>query len=243
MRKQQDELEAELVTTQNLNAKLNNMVDKSSVEAVDRARAERDQTIRDKDNSIKAAQSQVAQAHQKQKEAENEASNAANTLKRNSFLYIGLLAFTLLCQCIINPQVVADFINFFKVPVVSAFSCMIEYIEWLIDLSNKIYLWLAWVLRILLTLIIIAIIIGIIMIIIHLIDWYKKRWCTLSLKVAVCTISIISVFGVNIRRFLPINLILLFIIVQVCYLFVLLYFDKYYTKHYKTDKWKKIQNH
>ena len=45
----------EATAIQNQNSKLKEMVSKSSVEAVDRARAERDQAIRDKDKGIKAA--------------------------------------------------------------------------------------------------------------------------------------------------------------------------------------------
>ena len=91
LRKEQEKLIAEVATTRDQNAKLRDMVDKSSVEAVDRARAERDQAIRDKEKAIKAAQSQAShetyEAHQKQKDAERKAKKAIDTLKERSFLY------------------------------------------------------------------------------------------------------------------------------------------------------------
>ena len=61
----------EVINIRDQNSKLRDMVDKSSVEAVDRARAERDQAIRDKEKGIEAAQSQSThetyEAHQKQR--------------------------------------------------------------------------------------------------------------------------------------------------------------------------------
>lgn len=84
-----------LTATQDQVAKLRTMVDKSSVDAVDTARRERDQAIKDKNDSIRAAQSQAShetyEAHQKQRAAEHQATKAKQTLKERSFLYMGLL--------------------------------------------------------------------------------------------------------------------------------------------------------
>lgn len=222
------------------------MVDKSSVDAVDRARAERDQALRDKDKGIKAAQSQAShetyEAHQKQKDAEQQAKKAVATLKERSFLYMGLLAFTLLCVGVMNTQVVSDFLDFFKVPSVGIYNMASDYIEWLISLSDKLEIGWAWVVRILLTLIILGACFGIIICLFSLWKWYKVRWCTLSLKTMVVTISIITVFGEPIKRVFSINLILLFFLVQICYLFTLWYFDAYFANRYRTDEWEQIQN-
>ena len=223
------------------------MVSKSSVEAVDRARAERDQAIRDKEKGIKAAQSQAThetyEAHQKQKDAEQQAKKAVATLKERSFLYIGLLAFTLLCVGAMNSQVVSDFLDFFKVPAIGIYNIASDYTDWLISLSDKLEIGWAWVVRILLTLLIIGACFGVIVCIGSLWKWYKSRWCTLSLKVIVISLAIITVFGKPISSFLPINLILLFFLIQVGYLCVLWYFDGYFANRYRTDDWKKIQNH
>ena len=222
------------------------MVDKSSVEAVDRARAERDQAIRDKEKGIKAAQSQAThetyEAYQKQKDAERKAKKAIDTLKERSFLYMGLLAFTLFCVGVMNSQVVSDFLNFFKVPAIGIYTMTSDYTDWLISLSDKLEIGWAWVARILLTLLIIGACFGVIVCIGSLWKWYKSRWCTLSLKVMVVTLAIITVFGEPIRSIISINLILLFFLVQIANLFVLWYFDGYIEKRYRTDEWKAIQN-
>ena len=222
------------------------MVDKSSVEAVDSARRERDQAIKDKKDGIRVAQSQatheIHEAHRKQKEAEQKAKVATETLKERSFLYIGLLAFTLLCIGIMNAQVVSDFINFFVVPVTGIYKYACDYFSWLIGLSGKMDVAWAWVVRILLTLLFIALICYAVMGFVSLFKWYKHRWCTLSLKTMVVTIAIITVFGEPIRKVIRINLILLFFLVQICYLFTLWYFDGYFANRYRTDEWEQIQN-
>lgn len=221
------------------------MVIKSSVDAVNKANAEREQAIRDKNAGIKAVQSkashEVYEAHQKQKEAENKASSAIKTLETRSFLYIGLLAYTLLGVAIMNPQVVSDFLDFFKIPAVGIYNALNDYINWLINLSKSMEAVWAWVIRILLSLIIIALCVRIVVGVCHLITWYKSRWCTLSLKVMVITLAIISVFGEPIRTVIPINLILLFFISQLLYLFVLVYFDGYFENRYRTDEWEAFQ--
>lgn len=222
------------------------MVDKSSVEAVDSARRERDQAIRDKKEGIRAAESKAFHetyaAEQKQKEAENKAKKAIATLKERSFLYMGLLAFTLFCVGIMNAQVVSDFIDFFVIPANRIYESACEYTDWIISLSDKMDIVWAWVIRILLSLLIIAIILGIGYAILSVIKWYKKRWCTLSVKTMVVTLAIITAFGEPLRGFISINLVLLFFLIQIAYLFVLWYFDGYFENRYRLDEWKRIQN-
>lgn len=59
---------------------------------------------------IKASKNE---AHGKQRKSEEEAKKAKEKLKKKSFLYFGLLAFTLFCNGITNNLVVSDFIAFF----------------------------------------------------------------------------------------------------------------------------------
>lgn len=176
------------------------------------------------------------------KDAERKAKEATKTLEKRSFLYMGLLAFTLLCVGIMNNQVASDFIDFFKIPAFGIYEASSDYIDWFISLSDKMDIAWAWVVRILLTFLIISIIVGIGIGISAIAKCYKTRWCTLSLKIMVVTLAIITVFGEPIRGAVSINLILLFILIQIAYLFVLWYFDGYFENRYRSDEWKKIQN-
>lgn len=246
LRNEQVELLEELEDTQALNDKLREMVDKSSVEAVDKANAERKQALRDCEKKIKEIKSQsiheTYEAHEKQRQAEAEAKEAKEKLEKNTYLSFGLLTFTLICCGIMNATVRNDIIDFFVVSGTTIYESLSTYVDWLINLSDKMEWYWAWLLRILFSGAIIACLFGIGAGIFALYSKYKERWCTLSLKVLACTIATLTVFGEPIRRFIPINLILLFFIIQIGYLIVLWYFDGYFENRYQRDKWEQIQN-
>ena len=228
------------------NSKLQELVSKSNVEAVKKANAERDQARRDAAEKVEQIKRKcyhdTCEAEKKEREATERAKKAEDDLKRKTFLAFGLLAFTLLCVGVMNAQVRADFIDFFKVPAIGIFNLASNYIDWLIGLSDKLKIGWAWVIRILLTLLIGAGFFGCGFGIFVLIKKDNQIWCTLSIKVIVISLAIITVFGKPISSFLPINLILLFFLIQVGYLSVLWYFDGYFANRYRTDDWKKIQN-
>ena len=236
----------ELQDTRDLNVKLKSMVDDSNVYAVKKANNERNAAIRDKEESIKKIKSdadcEIYKAKSAQQNAEREAEKSATELTRMSFLYVGLLAFTQLCCAIANIQLREDFFDFFTVPFRVISELKNGYAAWLISLSDKMESGLAWFIRIFVSILVIGLVVAIIFFITALIMTYAKRWCTLSLKVLVATLAILSVFGEFIRKFLPINLILLFFLVQVGYLIILWYFDGYYYSRHRTDEWEQIQN-
>lgn len=228
------------------NSKLQELVSKSNVGAVNKANAERDQARRDAAEMVEQIKRKcyhdTYEAEKREREATERAKKAEDDLKRKTFLAFGLLAFTLLCEGVMNAQVRADFIDFFKVPVIGIFNVASNYIDWLIGLSDKLEIGWAWIIRILLTLLIGAGLFGCGFGIFVLIKKYNERWCTLSLKVIVISLAIITVFGKTISSLLPINLILLFFLIQVGYICALWYFDGYFENRYRTDEWKQIQN-
>ena len=242
------------MTTQNQNAKLWEMVNKSSVEDVDRAVAKQNQAIRECTIKIKEVQAkaihEVQEAHKKQCTAETEANVAKETQKKKSFLSFGLLSFTLLCCGIMNSQVVSDIIDFFKVITVVLFEVGFSYFNWIhnpychTSLGKLLYFktGMSWFLRILTFVLILGCIYFLVALLKSLLKKYKKRWCTLSVKVISVSLVVITVFGKPIRTILPINLVLLLILTQIGYLGVLRYFDKYFDSRCRADDWKEIQN-
>ena len=231
---------------QALNDKLSKMVDKSSVEAVDKANAERKQALCDCEKKIKEIKSQsfheTYEAHEKQRQAEAEAKEAKEKLEKNTYLSFGLLAFTLICCGIMNATVRKDIIDFFVISGTTIYESVSTYVDWLISLSEKMEWYWVWLLRILFSAVIVLSLIGIILGIKALYQKYKKRWCTLSLKALVVSIAVLTVFAEPIRRFIPINIVLLFLFTQVGYLIILWYFDDYYANRYRSDEWEDIQN-
>jgi hypothetical protein len=251
--KEEKDLKEKLAASQDTIAKLKKQIDKSSVDAVNKANRERDKAINDKYNRIKEIQAterqKVYEADRKQRLAEAERDEANAMLKKRSFLYFSLLAIVLFIISLRNKQFLSDFKNLFKIPAIYLFKHACKYMAWLkyptYSNGNKIIAfndYWAWILRILTVLVMITAICGVIYSIILLIKIYCRRWCTLSIKVLVISYSALIVFGDIIRLVIPINLLLLIILSQVIYLFVLWYFDGYYEKRGLTNIWTFYQN-
>lgn len=161
---------------------------------------------------------------------------------------IGLL-FVFICCLIKNKIFLYDLWDFIKVPALWLKDKYLLYFNWmkmpyytksneLIPFSNG---W-AWTFRIVTPILILAVISAIILGLIFLIRYYKKRWCNLSLKVVIGTFAILAVFGDFIRQYIPINLVLLFLLIQILYLLVLKFFDWIYEVRYGADSWERFQN-
>ena len=251
---EQSRLEEENIAIRDQNAKLKDLVDKSSADAVDAARAARDRAIRDRDNGIQEARLQAthetSQAREKQQQAENEAHRAKESLKKRSFLYISLLAFTLFCCGVTNRQVVSDFASFLETLIMGVFHMISSYIGWMKKPSyygefNQVLYFdtgMAWFLRIITLVAVLGIITALTIGIALLVMLYMDRWCTLSLKVMVMSLAVITIFGKSIRTVLPVNLILLFFLIQIAYLGVLWYLDGYFASRQRSATWEYIQN-
>ena len=72
--------------------------------------------------------------------------------------------------------------------------------------------------------------------------YYKSRWCSLSLKVLLVSLAVIIVFGDSIRRYVPINLVLLLILVQAAYIGIIIYLDLYFENRGEWVHWDELQN-
>ena len=148
-----------------------------------------------------------------------------------------------------NSQVVSDIIDFLKVLVLGIYEVTSSYFAWIIRSANEsnhniveFSTGLAWILRILTTALIFGVMFKLVCFVRWIIKKYRERWCTLSLKVLVVSLAIITVFGESIRAVISINLVSLFMLIQIAYLCILWYFDAYFENRYITHIWKDIQN-
>ena len=228
------------------NSKLIGLVNKSNIEAVDRANAERDEAIKDADRAKadmkKQCSLKVRQAEKGKEAAIRRTRKAEKTLKKRSFLAYGLLAFTLFCAGIMNKLVRNDFLMFFKVLLCGLFEILSAYANFMMHASDTMAIGTAWFMRILLTILLLIGTCVCFKLISLLVSTYKKRWCTLSLKVLVVSLAVIEVFGPAFRSIVSINLVLLFFLTQIGYLILLRYLDDYYEMHNRTDEWRRKQN-
>jgi len=160
---------------------------------------------------------------------------------------------TLWCCLIIHPICILDMGYLIWTSITWARNTLIIYTEWLrspyyreiVGTIEKTYPFstgCAWMLRILGFLILPVCVFCVCFGVHGLFQYYRKRWCQLSLKVLLGSIIIIIIFGENIQEYVDINLIILFIIIQFAYLFALGCFDKYYESKYRTEDWERFKN-
>ncbi len=171
-------------------------------------------------------------------------------VKHNHKIALISLLFVFICCLIKNKILLYELWDFIRTPTIWIKDKFILYINWMkmpyytdsnipIPFSNG---W-AWTFRIITPILILAIVLGIVLGLFFIIRYYKKRWCNLSMKVVIGSLAILTIFGDIIRQYIPINLILLFLIIQILYLLILKFFDWIYEVRYGADNWKKIQNY
>ena len=174
-------------------------------------------------------------------------------LRNQRIAWISLL-FTLICCLIRNKTMMNDMKSFIVVPFLWLVRNGKRFLKWMKQPYYTEYIsfgetqdvpystgW-SWMFRIgsLLLLGIALFLIGIT--VYCLVKYYRKRWCNLSLKVILATISLILVFGDAFRKHVPVNLVLVFLLVQPAYLLVLMFLDCHYECEGRLDKWELIQN-
>ena len=254
-RKLQEALNQRVADLTDENADLRKKVNMSSVKAVQAAERERDQAQERERQNVKDAEKKADKAVRDAEKAKNVAERklkvAIVAAKRTQQTSYGLLAFVLLCCAMASEKFLPDAGNFFSVPFWWLNDKLDEYIKWLkVPYYTKsdgmgIHKYaceggVAWSLRILTALLILAAAVIIMAMAVNLATYYKKRWCSLSLKVLVCTLAVVIVFS----RFISINTLLLFFVLQIIYLGVMHYIDgcaENRSWEWKA-KWEKVQS-
>ena len=239
------------------NADLKRMVNMSNVEAVQTAQAAQKAAEQKARQDILAceaeARGKVYTATLEKKRAIKDAKKRVQNAEKSQRTAWGSFIITLFCCLIVHPSCLLDIESFIYAPIMWIWNTLNIYAEWIqkpyyskiignIEKSHPFSTGWAWILRILSLLILPVCILSICYGIHSLFQYYRKRWCQLSLKVLLGSTIIIIIFGETIQEYVDINLILLFIIIQVAYLFALGCFDKYYESKYRTEDWKRLQN-
>ena len=123
-----------------------------------------------------------------------------------------------------------DFIDFFRTP----FMWYFQFCEWLAHptydngFNQKIAYTCgeAWVIRILAIVAVLLIVVIIMAIIMEIIKKYKKMWDKISQMFLIGSLSGITVLGDVTRKYLPVNLILLFILINMGIMLLRIYLRK-----------------
>jgi hypothetical protein len=245
LRKEQQKLEEDIEAVQASNIKLRAMVNKSSVDAVDRANARARAAEADRDNKVKAAENKawhkMYEADEKCRKAIEKAKNDSKRSAEQQTVAYGLLLFTLICNAIMSRSFLGDIGEFFVVLFSGlaelwdeAFPAMASgtFYNERFPTAGRV------VSGILVFGLIILCFVFVGWFLLYLIRKYKERWCRLSLIFTCGSLAVCIVFGPIINH---INLLLLFLLLQVGYLVALWYFDGYYETRGRTYEWKRIQ--
>ena len=201
-----------------LSSKLQIQVNKSSVEAVDEAQKKQKEAEKKMEQAESKARNEKKRAELEIRKAKKEVKDRTENMKAMECFwgmgYITVVLFAILQ----NGAFQHDFIDFFMTP----FMWYVRFCKWLVypTYDNGFNQKIAyaggevWVIRIL-AIVAVIFIVGILMVIImETIKQYKKMWNEISQMFLIGSLSGIAVLGDVIRGYLPVNLILLFVFVN-----------------------------
>lgn len=217
-RSEQEQLEEEIRDVRDQNSKLQIQVNKSSVEAVDEAQKKQKEAEKKMEQAESKARNEKKRAELEIRKAKKEVRDRTKNMKAMEYFwemgYITVVLFAILQ----NGAFQHDFIDFFMTP----FMWYVRFCKWLVypTYDNGFNQKIAytggevWVIRIL-AIVAVLFIVGILMVIImETIKQYKKMWNEISQMFLIGSLSGIAVLGDVIRGYLPVNLILLFVFVN-----------------------------
>ena len=225
LRKEQERLADELTNTRARLSDAEKNVDMSNVKAVLDAQEAKEvaehKAAKDISEYKRIADKKVSEAVRAKNTAIKNANKKAQNAVKNQKIAQGSLLVTLLCCLIIHHTFVIDMWNFVYTPAMWVWGSMdgfLSAILTLICLAGAGYgVYRIWL-------------------------YYRKRWCSLSQRVLFASLATVIIFGDGIHKYIDINLVTLFLIIQVLYLWALVYLDGYFKTHYREDAWKHIQN-
>ena len=229
-RSEQEQLEEEIKDVRDQNAKLQIQVNKSSVEAVDEAQKKQKEAEKKIEQAESKARNEKKRAELEIRKAKEEVKDRTESMKSIEYFwgmgYITVVLFAILQ----NGAFQHDFIDFFMAP----FMWYVRFCKWLVypTYDNGFNQKIAytggevWVIRIL-AIVAVLFIMGIIMVIImETIKQYKKMWNEISQMFLIGSLSGIAVLGDVTRKYLPVNLILLFILINMGIMLLRIYLRK-----------------
>lgn len=229
-RSEQEQLEEEIKDVRDQNSKLQIQVNKSSVEAVDEAQKKQKEAEKKIEQAESKARNEKKRAELEIRKAKKEVKDRTESMKSIEYFwgmgYITVVLFAILQ----NGAFQHDFIDFFMAP----FMWYVRFCKWLVypTYDNGFNQKIAytggevWVIRIL-AIVAVLFIMGIIMaIIMETIKQYKKMWNEISQMFMIGSLSGIAVLGDVTRKYLPVNLILLFILINMGIMLLRIYLRK-----------------
>ena len=226
-RSEQEQLEEEIKDVRDQNSKLQIQVNKSSVEAVDEAQKKQKEAkkkARTIEYQFNKAQEEVKTV---KKKTDCEIKKLKNEAKEKETFWMIAYIILVLLTVIKNTVFQKDLFACITVPL----RFWYRYIEWLIHpselniLGEREYFsagW-SWFLRIMAILIFLGLGISSEIFVLRKIEQYRKAWDKYSICILLISVSSIAVIGDVVRKYFPINLILLLGLINIAAMEIKIY--------------------
>lgn len=211
-RREQEQLEEEIKDVRDQNSKLQIQVNKSSVEAVDEAQKKQKEAEKKIEQAESKARNEKKRAELEIQKARRKAKREIDDMKEKHYFWIRGYVTVILFSIIQNGAFQRDILQFVKIPM----KWWLQYIEWFEKLEYLGYTAGEVCFERVLTMTLIMLgIVGSVWLIWAGIKEYKKIWNDIYKMVLISSASFIAVLGNVLREFIPVNLILLFIFINV----------------------------
>ena len=229
-RSEQEQLEEEIRDVRDQNSKLQIQVNKSSVEAVDEAQGKQKEAEKKTEQAEAKARNEKKRAELEIRKVKKEVKDRTENMKAMEYFW-GMGYITVILFAIIqNGAFQNDFIDFFRIPLM----WYVRFCDWLIyptydnGFNQKIAYTggEAWVIRILAIIAVIFILAIVMIITVEVVKRYKEMWDEISQMFLIGSLSGIAVLGNVIREYLPVNLILLFVFINIGVVLLRVYLRK-----------------
>ena len=226
-RSEQERLEEEIKDVRDRNSKLQIQVNQSSVEAVEQAQQKQEEA----EKKVRTIQCQYNKLQENEETMKEKADQKIKSLKqemkeKTSFwqmVYIIFLVFEMIKSTVVQNDLFACI----KVPI----RVWCRYVEWVIRpselniLGEKEYFsteW-SWCLRVMAIVIVVGIVIAGEMFVLKKIEQYRRVWDKYSIRFIVVSLEMIIISGDALRRFMPINLVVLFGMINIAVMEIRIY--------------------
>ena len=187
-------------------------VNKSSVEAVDEAQKKQKEAEKKMEQAESKARNEKKRAELEIQKARRKAKREIDDMKEKHYFWIRGYVTVILFSIIQNGAFQRDILQFVKIPM----KWWLQYIEWFEKLEYLGYTAGEVCFERVLTMTLIMLgIVGSVWLIWAGIKEYKKIWNDIYKMVLISRASFIAVLGNVLREFIPVNLILLFIFINV----------------------------
>ena len=229
-RSEQERLEEEIKDVRDRNSKLQIQVNQSSVEAVEQAQQKQEEA----EKKVRTIQCQYNKLQENAETMKEKADQKIKSLKqemkeKTSFWQMAYIIF-LVFEMIESTVVQNDLIACIKVPV----RVWCRYVEWVIR-PSELNIWgekeyfsteWSWCLRVMAIIIIVGAVIAGEMFVLKKIEQYRRVWDKYSIRFMVVSLEMIIVSGDVLRRCMPINLVVLFGIINIAVIEIRIYYRR-----------------